>query len=141
MHVKIQRTWIPAVSTEPQSRLYLEIQSRENTSSNDPPLPWLPSPQGNIPTYVYVSTHLSFMGMCYHLMKLVFSIRLANELYQHTPAACHSMQLQVYCVYKSSAASLPLSAKKQGEGPEVSSVWTTEGIFFSYAKELRERPT
>lgn len=83
------------------------------------------------------------MGMCYHLMKLVFSIRLANELYQHAPAARHSMQLQVYCVqHKSSAASLPLSADTQGEGPEVSSVWTTEGIFFfSYAKGLRERPT
>lgn len=28
MHVKIQRPWIPAVSTEPQASLYLEIQSR-----------------------------------------------------------------------------------------------------------------
>lgn len=82
------------------------------------------------------------MGMCYHLMKLVFSIRLANELYQQAPAACRPMQSQVYCVqHKSSAVSLPLSANAQGEGPEVSSVWTTEGIFFPYAKELRERPT
>lgn len=80
------------------------------------------------------------MGMCYHLMKLVFSIRLANELYQQAPAACRPTQSQVYCVqHKSSAASLPLSANAQGEGPEVSSVWTTEGIFFSLCKRAKRK--
>lgn len=78
--------------------------------------------------------------MCYHLMKLVFSIRLANELYQQAPAACRPTQSQVYCVqHKSSAASLPLSANLQGEGPEVSSVWTTEGIFFSLCKRAKRK--
>lgn len=41
--------------------------------------------------------------------------------------------------HKSSAASLPLSANKQGEGPEVSSVWTTEGIFFSLCKRAKRK--
>lgn len=80
------------------------------------------------------------MGMCYHLMKLVFSIRLANELYQQAPAACRTMQSQVYCVqHKSSAVSLPLSANAQGGGSRSVVSVDDRGYFFSLCKRAKRK--